>query len=209
MKKTSCPLKACQEAGFMVSCMEGVFTYFGENWFSPLFRILTGPEGSFSLASKKAAPKSLFLEQKGTLLLSPLEAALSSWLANMIKCHLSLTSVPPKQPKWIKRLVLPKSDGAESPQPRRAVIAHRAGAGVYYRFSGLVPIWGEMKQIIMLFPFKQPARIPCRLRGTPSEGGWTIWLTKARLSEVRTRTLLEKRNPFPLASQGLSASSFL
>lgn len=60
---------------------------------------LMGLEGQrFSLMCMEAA-LSFFLEHKRTLLISSLRAALPSWLPHMIKCHLSLTPVTPKQLK--------------------------------------------------------------------------------------------------------------
>lgn len=71
-----------------------------ETGIRPLLRILAGPKGQrFSLAQLKAVLITFLLEHKGTLLFSPLQAALSSQLANVIKCHLSLTPVTPKQLK--------------------------------------------------------------------------------------------------------------
>lgn len=52
-----------------------------------------------SLACLKVLLISSFLEQKGTVLFPPLQGTLSSLLANVMKCHLSLTPVTSLQLK--------------------------------------------------------------------------------------------------------------
>jgi hypothetical protein len=126
---------------------------------------------SFSLACMKAVLISFFLEQKGTSLISPLQAALSSWLANMIKCYLSLTPVTFKQ--W-NRLTGQRFPNQMEPNVLCQTYSNRLTEELMRSllgFPGLIPIWGEIIEIdYPLVSSQEPDRVLCRLRWRPWGG---------------------------------------
>lgn len=121
-----------------------------------------GPEGrSSSLACRKALLIGLFLEQKGTVLIPPPQRASSPSLANMIKCHLSLT--PSLLSSWnrLRNQCFPNQ--AEQTVPSQAC-SNRLTKDPMWEFITIF-------QDLFLFEGAHQARLPsCLLSSTQWDG---------------------------------------
>lgn len=126
-----------------------------------------GLEGQrFSLMCMEAA-LSFFLEHKGTFLISPLQAALPSWLPHMIKCHLSLT--PSLLSSWNRlRVRWSRASSASSCSNR---LTKEMMPGLIRISQGSFLFEGKsLRQNSLLFPLKHQAGIP-RANTEAWEGG--------------------------------------